>query len=64
MEDVIEPGEFARILKTGGRANGNIVTGIWFQGGRNARENGATYAFDQAINAAAKVAVNPRSPAR
>ena len=34
MEYVIEPGEFARILKTGGRANGNIVTGIWFQGGR------------------------------
>ncbi len=34
MEYVIEPGEFARILQTGGRANGNIVTGIWFQGGR------------------------------
>ena len=31
MEFVIEPGEFARILKTGGAANGNIVTGIWFQ---------------------------------
>lgn len=34
MEYVIEPGEFARILKTGGRANGNIVTGVWFQSGR------------------------------
>jgi hypothetical protein len=34
MEFVIEPGEFARILRTGGAANGNIVTGIWFQGGR------------------------------
>jgi hypothetical protein len=64
MEHVIEPGEFARILKTGGRANGNIVTGIWFQGVRKARENGEACAFDQAINAAAKVAVDPRSPAR
>jgi hypothetical protein len=40
MEYVIEPGEFARILKTGGRANGNIVTGIWFQGGRTFKESG------------------------
>jgi hypothetical protein len=34
MEYVIEPGEFARILKTGGRANGGIVSGVWFQSGR------------------------------
>jgi hypothetical protein len=34
MEFVIEPGEFARILKTGGATNANIVTGIWFQSGR------------------------------
>jgi hypothetical protein len=34
MEYVIESGEFARILKNGGSANGHIVTGIWFQGGR------------------------------
>ncbi len=40
MEYVIEPGEFARILQTGGRANGNIVTGIWFQGGRVFKASG------------------------
>lgn len=40
MECVIEPGKFARILKTGGAANGNIVTGIWFQGGRTFKASG------------------------
>jgi TraM recognition site of TraD and TraG len=40
MENVIEPGEFARILKTGGAANGNIVTGIWFQSGRIFKTSG------------------------
>ncbi len=34
MEYAIEPGDFARILKNGGKQNGNLVTGIWFQGGR------------------------------
>jgi hypothetical protein len=34
MEYAIEPGDFARILKTGGKENGNQVTGIWFQAGR------------------------------
>jgi uncharacterized membrane protein YgcG len=34
MEYVIEPGEFARILKTGGKSNRNLVTAIWFQSGR------------------------------
>jgi hypothetical protein len=29
-----------------------------------ARENGEAYALDQAMSAAAKVALNPRSPAR
>jgi hypothetical protein len=29
-----------------------------------ARENGEAYALDQAMSAAAKVAVNPRSPTR
>lgn len=40
MEYVIEPGEFARILKTGGPANGNIVSAIWFQGGRVFKASG------------------------
>ena len=34
MEFLIEPGDFGRILKTGGRENGGIVTGVWFQSGR------------------------------
>jgi hypothetical protein len=41
MEYVIEPGEFARILNTGGRVNGNIVSGVWFQGGRTFKESGS-----------------------
>jgi hypothetical protein len=40
MEYAIEPGDFARILKTGGRANGNLVTGVWFQGGKVFKETG------------------------
>lgn len=40
MEFLIEPGEFARHLQTGGRANGNIVTGVWFQSGRVFGESG------------------------
>jgi hypothetical protein len=31
---LIEPGEFGRILKTGGPANGNRVSAIWYQAGR------------------------------
>jgi len=34
MEYAIEPGDFARILKTGGPQNGNHVTAVWFQAGR------------------------------
>jgi len=34
LEFLIEPGDFARVLKTGGKQNRNLVTGIWFQGGR------------------------------
>jgi TraM recognition site of TraD and TraG len=34
MEYAIEPGDFARTLKTGGKANGGLVTGVWFQAGR------------------------------
>ena len=41
MEYVIEPGDFARILQTGGAANGNIVTGVWFQSGRVFRASGS-----------------------
>lgn len=41
MEYLIEPGDFARILRNGGRANGNIVTGVWFQTGRTFKASGS-----------------------
>jgi hypothetical protein len=41
MENCIEPGDFARILKTGGKPNRNQVTGIWFQGGRIFKSSGS-----------------------
>lgn len=34
MEYAIEPGDFARVLKTGGKLNRNLVTAVWFQSGR------------------------------
>lgn len=34
MGYLIEPGEFGRMLKTGGPANGNRVSAVWFQAGR------------------------------
>lgn len=34
MENVIEPGDFARSLMTGGPENNGVVTGIWFESGR------------------------------
>ena len=41
MEFVIEPGDFARVLKSGGKENGNQVTGVWFQGGRVFKASGS-----------------------
>jgi len=40
MGFVLEPGDFGRILKTGGPANGNCVSGIWYQAGRRFRSSG------------------------
>lgn len=34
MEYAIEPGDFARMLQTGGKQNRYRVTGVWFQAGR------------------------------
>ena len=34
IENAFEPGDFARILKNGGKANNYEVTGIWFESGR------------------------------
>jgi hypothetical protein len=35
MDYTIEPGAFSRVLKTGGPANGNRVSAVWFQAGRS-----------------------------
>ena len=43
LEFAIEPGDFARTLKTGGPQNGNEVTGVWFQGGRVFKASGTNF---------------------
>ncbi len=43
MEYAIEPGDFARMLKTGGTRNGNEVTAVWFQAGRVFRGSGTNW---------------------
>lgn len=43
MEFAIEPGEFARMLKTGGPENGNRVTAVWFQAGRVFKASGSNW---------------------
>jgi hypothetical protein len=40
MEYFYEPGDFARILKTGGKPNNNLVTAVWFQSGRIFKASG------------------------
>jgi len=40
MEYLVEPGDFARILQTGGPENGNIVSGVWFRSGQVFKETG------------------------
>ena len=42
MEYIIEPGEFGRILKTGGPANDYRVSGIWYQAGRYFKASGGS----------------------
>ncbi len=43
MEFAFEPGDFARTLRTGGPENHNLVTGVWFQGGRIFTGSGRNY---------------------
>ncbi|MBS0473089.1 MAG: TraM recognition domain-containing protein [Proteobacteria bacterium] len=43
MDYEIEPGAFSRILKTGGPANGNNVTAVWFQAGKVFRDSHRNY---------------------
>ena len=47
MEYVIEPGEFARILKTAGRQNGMEVAGVWFQASRVFRASGTNFMLER-----------------
>lgn len=43
MDNEVEPGEFGRILKTGGSANQNNVTAFWFQAGKRFNDSGRNY---------------------
>lgn len=43
MDYEIEPGDFSRVLRTGGPANGNQVTAVWFQAGKQFNESGRNY---------------------
>jgi uncharacterized membrane protein YgcG len=45
MDYEIQPGDFSRYLKTGGPANDNEVTALWFQAGRTFRESGRNYLY-------------------
>ncbi len=40
MGYLLEPGEFGRMLRTGGPANGNLVSAIWYQAGRRFAASG------------------------
>lgn len=40
MDHIIEPGQFGRMLKTGGPANGNRVSAVWCQAGRRFASGG------------------------
>lgn len=41
MDHLIEPAQFGRMLKTGGPANGNHVSAIWYQAGRAFSDSGS-----------------------
>jgi hypothetical protein len=43
MDHIIEPADFGRMLKTGGKANRGVVTGIWYQSGRNFATTGSNF---------------------
>jgi uncharacterized membrane protein YgcG len=43
MEYAVEPGDFARMLKSGGPQNNNIVTAIWFQTARTFEASGTNW---------------------
>ncbi len=43
MDYEIEPAAFSRVLKTGGPANGNNVTAVWFQAGKSFQDSRRNY---------------------
>jgi len=43
MEYQVEPGDFARMLRTGGTRNGREVTAVWFQAGRVFEASGGNW---------------------
>ena len=43
MEYAIEPGDFARCLKSGGPQNGNRVTAVWFQANHTFKSTGTNF---------------------
>lgn len=43
MDYEIEPADFARALRTGGKANANTVTGVWFQAGKRFNDSQRNY---------------------
>jgi len=45
MDYEVEPAFFARHLRTGGPANRNNVTALWFQAGRTFQDSGRNYLF-------------------
>ena len=47
MEYAFEPGDFGRILMTGGKSNGNIVTGVWFRAGKVFRASGTNFLLER-----------------
>lgn len=46
MDYAVEPGDFARVLKTGGKPNNNLVTAFWFQSGRRFNYSGCNFLLE------------------
>ena len=46
MEYAVEPGDFARVLMTGGKPNRNLVTAFWFQSGRRFDHSGRNFMLE------------------
>jgi len=49
MDYEIEPGAFSRVLRTGGPANGNNVTAVWFQAGKSFQDSHRNYLFTRFV---------------